>query len=93
ETTIIGVIYDLVLHGDELTRIVALQEAPPGEVQRDMIDNRNIPVEIGVLTLGYLRERGTYYGIPQQPPALLEPVYTCLPGQIRRFTERLDFIR
>ncbi len=93
ETTIIGVIYDLVLQGDELTRQVALQDIPPPEIQRDMIENRNIPVQIGVLTLGYMRDRATYYGIPHQPPALLEPVYTCLPAQIRRFTEQPDFIR
>lgn len=93
ETTIIGVIYDLVLQGDELTRMVALQEIPPQEIQQDMIENRNIPVQIGVLILGYLRERGTAYGIPPQPPALLEPVYACLPSQIHRFTERPDFLR
>jgi len=93
ETTIIGVIYDLMLQGDELTRMVALQEVPPQEIQRDMIENRNIPVQIGVLTLGYMRDRLVHYGIPPQPPALLEPVYTCLPDQIRRFTEQPDFIR
>ncbi len=93
ETTIIGVIYDLVLQGDELTRMVALQDVPPQEIQQDMIENRNIPVQIGVLTLGYIRDRFTYYGIPHQPPALLEPVYTCPPAQIQRFTEQPDFIR
>ncbi|WP_322798129.1 hypothetical protein [Thermoflexus sp.] len=93
ETTIIGVIYDLVLQGDDLTRMLALQDVPPPEIQQDMIENRNIPVQIGVLTLGYMRDPFTYYGIPHQPPALLEPVYTCLPAQIRRFTEESDFIR
>ncbi|WP_322802573.1 hypothetical protein [Thermoflexus sp.] len=93
ETTIIGIIYDLILEGDELTRMVALQDVPPQEIQQDMIENRNIPVQIGVLTLGYMRDRFTYYGIPHQPPALLEPVYTCLPAQIQRFTEQPDFIR
>ncbi|MFN3929266.1 MAG: hypothetical protein ACK4OK_06495 [Thermoflexus sp.] len=93
ETTIIGVIYDLVLQGDELTRQVALQDVPPQEIQQDMIENRNLPVQIGVLTLGYMRDRFTYYGIPHQPPALLEPVYTCMPSQIQRFTEQPDFVR
>lgn len=93
ETTIIGVIYDLVLQGDELTRMVALQDIPPQEIQQDMIENRNIPVQIGVLTLGYMRDRFTYHGIPHQPPALLEPVYACQPAQILQFTQQPDFIR
>lgn len=93
ETTIIGVIYDIVIEGDDLTRMIALQDVPPQEIQQDVVENRNLPVQIGVLTLGSMRGLSAVYGIPHQPPALLEPVYTCSPSQVRRFTEQPDFLR
>jgi len=48
-----GLIYDIHIEDDGLVRQLITAQDVPEEVLRDNRENRNVPVEIAVLTVGY----------------------------------------
>jgi len=58
----------------------------PEEVLRDNRENRNVPVEIGVLALGYEQERRIFHLLPPRPPLSLDAIFLCNPGEVAHFT-------
>jgi len=57
-----------------------------GAPLRDNRENRNVPVEIGVLALGYETEGRIYHLLPPRPPLSLDLIYLCTPEEVVRFT-------
>lgn len=45
------------------------------------------------LVVGYCANNSVCRFLPPQPPKLLTPVYPCSPAEVRRLTDRMDFLR
>ena len=81
-----GVIYDIHIEDDGLVRQLITAEDLPEEVLQDNRENRNVPVEIGVMAVGYEKDARIYHLLPPRPPLSLDSIYLCSPSEIVRFT-------
>ena len=81
-----GLIYDIHIEDDGLVRQLVTAEDVPEEVLRDNRENRNVPVEIGVMALGYTHGGGVFHLLPPRPPLSLDAIYLCSPGEVANFT-------
>jgi hypothetical protein len=81
-----GVIYDIYIEDDGLVRQLITAQDVPEEVLRDNRENRNVPVEIGVLALGYEQEGQIFHLLPPRPPLSLDAIFLCSPGEVAHFT-------
>ena len=93
QTDVIGLIHDIAFTDDLLVRQVAVVPNLPEEIVRDQRDNRQVPIEVGVLAVGYKLGGRYEHSLPPQPPVTLDQITPCTPDEICLFTERLDFIR
>lgn len=81
-----GLIYDIHIEDDGLVRQLITAEDVPEEVLRDNRENRNVPVEIGVMALGYQQGDRIFHTLPPRPPLSLDAIFLCTPEEIARFT-------
>jgi hypothetical protein len=90
-----GLIYDIHIEDDGLVRQLITAEDVPEEVLRDNRENRNVPVEIGVLALGYEEDGRISYLLPPRPPLSLDAIYLCTPAEVVAFTSagRFGYLR
>jgi len=51
----------------------------------DNRSNRNVPVEISVLSLGYWESGKIFHLLPPRPPLSLNTIYLCTPAELRDF--------
>jgi len=92
ETTIYGLIYDVVVQDDLFVRRFIIAD-PPEEVVRDQRENRQVPIEVSVLTVGYRESDHIFHAIPPQPPVTMDTLYQCSPEEVMAFTQRFDYFR
>lgn len=92
DTAVYGLIYNVALRDDEFVRHVVVAE-PTEEVIRDQQENRQVPIEVSVLTVGCRMGDRILHCIPPQPPVTMDFLYQCPPEEVRAFTERLDYFR
>ena len=90
---VFGLIYDIHIDDDGLVRqLVTSTHAVAQEIIDDNRVNRNVPVEISVLAVGYQQgapgEHGgaIYHLLPPRPPLSLDRIYTCDGVELRAFT-------
>jgi hypothetical protein len=81
-----GLIYDIHIDDDGLVRQLITAQEVPEEVLRDNRENRNVPVEIGVLALGYQAGGRFFHLLPPRPPLSLDAIYLCTPEEVADFT-------
>jgi len=81
-----GLIYDIHIEDDGLVRQLITAQDVPEEVLKDNRENRNVPVEIGVLTLGYQQDEKVFHLLPPRPPLSLDAIFLCTPEELVRFT-------
>lgn len=81
-----GLIYDIHIEDDGLVRQLITAQDVPEEVLRDNRENRNVPVEIGVLALGYEQGGRIFHLLPPRPPLSLDAIFLCSPGEVAHFT-------
>jgi hypothetical protein len=79
-----GLIYDIHIDDDGLVRQLITAEDVPEEVLRDNRENRNVPVEIGVLAVGYETDQRIYHLLPPRPPLSLDSIFLCSTEEIAR---------
>ncbi|HEX9014005.1 MAG TPA: hypothetical protein VF813_10830, partial [Anaerolineaceae bacterium] len=48
--------------------------------------NRNIPLEVSVLAVGYRQDGQIYHLLPPRPPLSLDKIYLCEPNELCEFT-------
>lgn len=90
-----GLVYDIHMDDDGLVRQLVTSQTLPAEVIADNRDNRNMPVEISIVTIGR-RQAGTLsHLLPAIPPTSLDIIYQCLQSEICEFTSagRLGYFR
>lgn len=83
---VFGMIYDIQIEDDGLVRQLITAQDVPEEVLRDNRENRNVPVEIGVLAMGYQLGERVFHLLPPRPPLSLDAIYLCTPPEIVHFT-------
>ncbi len=81
-----GVVADIQVFDDGLTRQVVISPNLDPSVILDNQYNRNLPLEIGVLFVGYEQNGCLSHLLPPRPPLVLHVLYTCTPAEVRRFT-------
>ena len=94
----IGLIYDIVVEDDQFVRqMIASAERMADEdfeaYLQDQRTNRQVPIEVSVLTVGYRSNSHYIYSLPPQPPITLDKVHYCTDEEIREFTGRFDYLR
>lgn len=87
-----GLIYDVSLEDDPFVRQF-ISANPPEEVVRDQRENRQIPIEVSVLTVGCGGGEAVRHCLPPQPPVTLDWLYQCTDEEVRTFTLRFDYFR
>ncbi|MBI3244644.1 MAG: hypothetical protein HYZ49_20385 [Chloroflexi bacterium] len=93
QADVLGLIYNIAFTDDMLVRQLAAAENLPDEMVQDQRQNRQVPIEVSVLSIGY-RTGDTYiYALPPQPPVTLDRISPCDSAEICSFTQRLDFLR
>lgn len=89
-----GLIYNINIDDDPLVRRLVLAENPRQSVIEDQRNNRMLPIEMSVLTVGYEENGAIRHGLPPRPPLNLDPVF-LLSGRdnITHFTDRPGYLR
>jgi hypothetical protein len=83
---VFGLIYDIHIDDDGLVRQLITAQEVPEEVLQDNRQNRNVPVEIGVLTLGYELDGTIRHLLPPRPPLSLDAIFLCTGAEVVQFT-------
>lgn len=86
ETQIYGLIHEIAIDDDGLVRQLVTAEGVSPEVIADNRQNRNVPLEMGVLAVGYAAGGQIYHLLPPRPPLSLDAIYLCDAEDLRRFT-------
>ncbi|MFN7209928.1 MAG: hypothetical protein ACK4P1_05985 [Aggregatilineales bacterium] len=92
-TVIIGLIYAIRIDDDPLVRQLIMANNINVATVRDQRENRMVPVEISVITVGCMEGDTPIYALPPRPPLSLDPVYLCDAEMLYTFTQRFDFFR
>lgn len=92
ECSILGLITDVAVEDDLFVRRFIIAD-PPEEVVRDQRENRQVPIEVSVLAIGYCQGDDVVQRIPPQPPVTMDYLYPCTAEQVVGFTGRLDYFR
>ncbi len=90
---IYGLIHDVRMEDDPFVRQMAVIDDAPVEARQDQRLNRQIPIEVSVLVVGYRRGGEIYHRLPPQPPLSLDEIHTCASKELEAFTERFDYFR
>jgi hypothetical protein len=81
-----GLIYDIHIDDDGLVRQLVTAEGISADVIADNRVNRNVPVEISVLAVGYRRDGKITHSLPPRPPLSLDAIYLVEPQELVAFT-------
>lgn len=83
---IYGLIHDIHIDDDGLVRQLVTAEGVDEEVIADNRLNRNIPLEMSVLSVGFAMEKQIFHLLPPRPPLSLDVIYLCDSDELCRFT-------
>lgn len=83
---IYGVIHDIHIDDDGLVRQLVTADIMDDNIIADNRVNRNIPLEISVLSIGYRQDGKIFHLLPPHPPLSLDLIYLCDANEIREFT-------
>lgn len=90
---IYGLIYDVCMEDDPYVRQMATANDPPPEAIEDQRHNRQVPIEVGVLVVGYRHGSSMFHRLPPQPPLSLDVIYTCSQAELIAFTDSFGYFR
>ncbi len=90
---IFGLIHDVRMEDDPFVRQMAVTEGVPAEYIEDQRHNRQVPIEVGVLVVGYRHGEEMCQRLPPQPPLSLDVIHTCSPDELVAFTGHFDYFR
>jgi hypothetical protein len=81
-----GLLHDIHVDDDGLVRQLVTAEGIDPAVIADNRLNRNVPLEMSVLAVGYQQGGRIAHLLPPRPPLSLDVIYLCEPESIRQFT-------
>ncbi len=88
---IYGLIYDIHIDDDGIVRQLATTSSVDEAVIADNRVNRNVPLEVSVLTLGFKDQSGIHHLLPPHPPLSLDMIHLCDDEEVRDFTSHGRF--
>ena len=88
---IYGLIYDIHIDDDGLVRQLITAEGVDEAAIADNRQNRTVPVEIGVLAVGYQQGGRIFHLLPPRPPLSLDVITLCDDEELRLFTSAGHF--
>ena len=83
---IYGLIHDIHIDDDGLVRQLVMADGVDENVILDNQQNRNVPVEMSVLGVGYRQNGRIYHLLPPRPPLSLHMIYLCSQEEVCQFT-------
>lgn len=83
---IYGLITEIRIEDDGLVRQLATTASISPEVIADNRENRNVPVEISVLSVGYRQGGKVSHLLPPRPALSLDTIYLCTEAEVLEFT-------
>ena len=83
---IYGLIYDIRIDDDGLVRQLVTAHDVDEAIIADNRVNRNVPVEMSVLTVGYQDKGPIQHLIPPRPALSLDVIYLCTGKELAEFT-------
>ena len=86
EYQIYGLVHDIHIDDDGLVRQLVTADEIDENIVADNRLNRNVPLEISVLAVGYRQGQRIFHLLPPRPPLCLERIYLCEPEEICEFT-------
>jgi len=86
EAQVYGLIYDIHVDDDGLVRQLVTAEGVDEAIIADNRVNRNVPLEMSVLSVGYAEAGHISHLLPPRPPLSLDTIYLCDAPEVRRFT-------
>ena len=81
-----GLIYDIHIDDDGLVRQLVTAENVDEGVIADNRENRNIPIEMSIVCVGYAQNGQIRHMLPPRPPLSLDSIYLCDRAELRAFT-------
>ena len=92
---IYGLIYDIHIDDDGIVRQLVTSDRVSEAIMADNRVNRNVPIEVSVLTVGYQLEDQIRHLLPPRPPLSLDVIYQCNPAELCAFTSagRFGYLR
>lgn len=92
---IYGIIHDIHIDDDGIVRQLVTADQVDDAVIADNRVNRNVPVEISVLTVGYRQDGIVRHLLPPRPPLSLDEIYQCSADELKAFVDggRLGYFR
>lgn len=88
---IYGLIYDIHIDDDGLVRQLVTAEGIDEAVIADNRVNRNVPIEMSVLAVGYQQDGQISHLLPPRPALSLDAIYLCVDEYILGFTSTGQF--
>lgn len=79
-----GLIHDIHIDDDGLVRQLVTAEGVDEAVIADNRVNRNVPLELSVLTVGYRLDGKISHLLPPRPPLSLDVIYLCSAEEVRQ---------
>lgn len=83
---IFGLVHDIHIDDDGLVRQLVTAEGVHDSIIADNRVNRNVPLEISVLAVGYRQDGEIIHLLPPRPPLSLDQIFLCGEEEIRQFT-------
>ncbi len=93
QSEVFGLIYNLVIQDDPFVRQMVATPNLDEAYILDQRENRQVPIEVSVLAIGYGRNDHILTGLPPQPPITLDRISPCAEEEVRACTDNLDFLR
>jgi hypothetical protein len=81
-----GLIHDIHIDDDGLVRQLVTADGVDENIIADNRLNRNVPLEVSVLAVGYRQNGRIYHLLPPRPPLSLDVIYLCEAEEVRQFT-------
>ena len=81
-----GLIHDIHIDDDGLVRQLVTAEGIDAGIIQDNRINRNVPLEMSVLAVGYRQGEVISHLLPPRPPLSLDAIYLCDAAEICEFT-------
>lgn len=89
----IGLIYAIRIDDDPLARELVMASVVDNTALIDQRENRMIPVEVGVINVGYTSRGVMFHSLPPRPPLSLSDVVLCDTDEVYSFTQKCDYFR
>jgi hypothetical protein len=83
---VFGLVYDILIEDDGLVRQLVAAERINEAIIADNRVNRNVPVEISVLAVGYRQKGKISHLLPPRPPLSLDAIDLCEEAELCQFT-------